>query len=523
MRTRPHDMDPAHGMDPAHHVDPATVWTRPRVRGMAAHMSPEEFRRYGRQVVDWVADYHEKIESYPVLSQVAPGEVRGQLPAAPPEHGEPFEAVLADLDRVIMPGITHWQHPSFFAYYPANATGPAMLAELLSAGLGVQGMLWATSPACTELEQHTLDWLADLLDLPAAFRSGGPGGGVIQDTASTAILTALLAALHRASGGAVRRDGLAGVAGQPGQAGPSGRPARSGRYAVYASSQVHSATPKAVVMAGLGESALRQVPVDSATQAMDVAELRRLIAADLAAGVVPVLVVAAVGTTSTSAVDPVAAIGEVCREHRIWLHVDAAYAGVAAVCPELRFVNDGLEYADSYCTNPHKWLLTNFDCDAFYVADRAPLLGALSILPEFLRNAATESGAVVDYRDWHIQLGRRFRALKLWAVIRWYGAEGLRAHIRDHVALAQAFAGWVAADERFEVVAPHPLSLVCFRLRGADAANEALLERLNQSGEIYLTHTRVNGAYALRLAVGGVWTERRHVERAWALIRGAVG
>ena len=471
---------------------------------MAGHMSPEEFRRYGRQVVDWIADYHEKVESYPVLSRVAPGQVRGQLPAAPPERGEPFEAVLADLDRVIMPGITHWQHPSFFGYYPANASGPAMLAELLSAGLGVQGMLWATSPACTELEQHCLDWLADLLDLPAAFRSTGPGGGVIQDTASTAILTALLAALHRASDGAVRRDGVAG------------------RYAVYASSQVHSATPKAVIMAGLGEAALRTVAVDPATLAMDVADLRRLVAADVADGVVPVLVVAAVGTTSTSAVDPVRPIGELCREHGIWLHIDAAYAGVAAVCPELRWLNDGLEYADSYCTNPHKWLLTNFDCDAFYVADRRPLLGALSILPEFLRNAATESGAVVDYRDWHVQLGRRFRALKLWAVIRWYGAEGLREHIRGHVAAAQAFAGWVARDARFEVVAPHPLSLVCFRLRGEDAANESLLERLNGSGEIFLTHTRVNGLFTLRLAVGGVWTQRRHVERAWRLVRAAV-
>jgi aromatic-L-amino-acid decarboxylase len=463
-------------------------------------MTPEEFRRYGRMVVDWIADYHEKIESYPVLSRVAPGEVRAQLPGAAPERGEPFEAVLADLDRVLMPGITHWQHPSFFGYFPANASGPAMLADLLSAGLGVQGMLWATSPACTELEQHVLDWLADLLDLPAAFRSTGPGGGVIQDTASTAILTALLAALHRASGGAVRREGL------------------TGRYAVYASSQVHSATPKAVVMAGLGEAALRTVAVDPVTQAMDPADLRRLVAADLATAVLPVMVVATVGTTSTTAIDPVRAIGEICREHRIWLHVDAAYAGVATVCPELRWLNDGLEYADSYCTNPHKWLLTNFDCDVFYVADRQPLLGALSVLPEFLRNAASESGAVVDFRDWQVQLGRRFRALKLWAVIRWYGAEGLREHIRRHVALAQELAGWVAADDRFELVAPHPLSLVCFRLRDGDEASERLLRRLNESGKVYLTHTRVNGAYTLRLALGGVWTQRRHVEEAWQLI-----
>ncbi|HSV64775.1 MAG TPA: pyridoxal-dependent decarboxylase [Mycobacteriales bacterium] len=474
---------------------------------VSGHMTPEELRRYGRQVVDWIADYQEKIESFPVLSQVSPGEIRAQLPAHPPERGERFEAILTDVDQVIMPGVTHWQHPSFFAYYPANASGPAILADLLSAGLGVQGMAWATSPACTELEQHMLDWLAELLGLPVAFRftrpdgTDGNGGGVIQDTASTANLTAVLAALHRATGGAARRDGL------------------TGRYAVYASSQGNSSIPKAVIMAGLGEGTLRTVDVDPATQALDPARLRRLIEADRAAGVIPVLVVASVGTTSTSAVDPVQAIGRICREHGVWLHVDAAYAGVAAVCPELRWLNDGLEHADSFCTNPHKWLLTNFDCDAFYVADRSALLGALSILPEYLRNAATESGAVVDYRDWHIQLGRRFRALKLWAVIRWYGAEGLRAHIRRHVAAAADLASWVAADERFEVVAPHPLSLVCFRLRGPDGPNEGLLARLNETGEIYLTHTRVNGAYTLRLAIGGTHTEHRHVERAWQLIQ----
>lgn len=466
------------------------------------HMSAEEFRRYGREVVDWIADYHSRIESLPVQSTVEPGGVRGLLPAHPPLAAEGFDGVLRDLESVILPGITHWQHPSFFGFYPANASGPAMLAELLSAGLGVQGMMWATSPACTELEQHMLDWLVELLDLPAAFRSDGAGGGVIQDTASTAILTALLAALHRVSGGEVRRSGV-----------------RAGAYAVYASSQVHSAVPKAVVMAGLGEASLRTVPVDPVTQAMDVGELRRMLAADVAAGVRPVLVVAAAGTTSTAAFDPVLEIGRVCREVGAWLHVDAAYAGVAAVCPELRFVNAGLEYADSYCTNPHKWLLTNFDCDAFYVADRAPLLGALSVLPEFLRNAASESGAVVDYRDWHVQLGRRFRALKLWAVIRWYGVEGLRAHIRGHVTLAAEFAAWVRADKRFELVSAS-LGLVTFRLRGG--RTEELHSALNGSGRIYLTHTRVNDLYTLRFAIGGTHTGGAHVGAAWELIAGTV-
>jgi aromatic-L-amino-acid decarboxylase len=465
-------------------------------------MSSEEFRKQGYAAIDWIANYLERIESLPVRSRVAPGEVREALPAHPPERGEPFDAVLADLDRAILPGITHWQHPSFFAYFPANASGPAILGDLLSSGLGVQGMLWATSPACTEVEQHVLDWLVELLGLPDRFRSDGPGGGVIQDAASSSVLLALLAALHRASNGATERDGV------------------SGRYAVYGSTETHSSLEKAVRIAGLGSASLRVIGTDPTTSAMDAGLLAEAITADIAAGVTPVMVVATVGTTSTTAIDPVPALGELCRRHSVWLHVDAAYAGVAAICPELRWINSGVaEHADSYCTNPHKWLLTNFDCDAFWVADRAALIGALSVLPEFLRNEATESGAVVDYRDWQLPLGRRFRALKLWAVIRWYGAEGLRDHIRRHVAIAQEFAGWVREDERFEVMAPHPLSLVCFRLRGPDTANQELLDRLNASGRLYLTHTRVNGVFTLRLAIGGTYTEHRHVAAAWAAIR----
>lgn len=471
-------------------------------------MTPDEFQRYGHQVIDWLADYMRTVEQRPVLSQVRAGEIAAMLPAHPPEEAESFDAVLADIDRVIVPGITHWQHPSFFAYFPANASGPAILGDLVSSGLGVQGMLWATSPACTELEQVTLDWLAELLGLPATFRSDGPGGGVIQDTASTASLVALVAALHRASGGATSRQGVS-----------------AGRFTVYVSSETHSSLEKAVRMAGLGTDALRTIPVDPSTMAMDPGALAEALAADVARGYTPALVVATVGTTSTTAIDPVRAIGEVVREHRAWLHVDAAYAGVAAVCPELRWALDGVgDFADSFCTNPHKWLLTNFDCDAFWVADRSHLLGALSILPEYLRNAATESGSVVDYRDWQVQLGRRFRSLKLWFVIRSFGAEGLRAHIRRHVALAQEFAGWIEADPRFEITAPHPLSLVCFRVRDDDAGRGdtrtlGLMEQLNRSGEVYLTHTRVGGRASLRLAIGATPTERRHVEHAWELIK----
>jgi aromatic-L-amino-acid/L-tryptophan decarboxylase len=463
-------------------------------------MSTTEFRKYGYRVVDWIASYYERIESFPVMSQVAPGEVRRGLPARAPAEGESFDAVLADLDRIILPGVTHWQHPSFFAYYPASASFPAMLAELLSAGLGLQGMLWSTSPACTELETLTLDWLAELLELPSAFRSSGAGGGVIQDSASSATLVALIAALHRASRGGVNREGVWRT------------------HTVYASTQAHSSLEKAVRIAGVGSDNLRLIDVDPATQALRVDHLRSMLTRDLAQGAVPTMVMAAIGTTSTGAIDPLRQMGELCREHGVWLHVDAAYAGVAAICPELRWLHDGMELVDSYCTNPHKWLLTNFDCDAFWVADRDALVQALSILPEYLRNTASDSGGVIDYRDWQIPLGRRFRALKLWCVLRWYGREGLQAHIRHHVGLARDFASWVAADDRFELVAPPSLGLVCFRQRADDATNQQLLERLNASGELFLTHTRVNGRYALRMAIGGTFTEARHVQAAWQRI-----
>ncbi|SDM30075.1 aromatic-L-amino-acid decarboxylase [Nonomuraea jiangxiensis] len=472
-------------------------------------MSPEEFRRHGKQVIDWIADYLAGIESYPVMSQVKPGEIRRALPPEPPEHGEPFEDVLADLDRVLLPGITHWQHPGFFAYYPSNASGPAILGDLLSSGLGVQGMLWVTSPACTELETVVVDWLAGLLGLPDHFRTDARGGGVIQDSASSACLVALLAALHRAGGGRFATHG-------------ADRP-----YTLYVSSQTHSSLEKAARITGLGSARVRVVDVDPRTLAMDPGHLRALLDQDVAAGAVPAMVCATVGTTSTAAIDPVAALGEICRERGIWLHVDAAYAGVAAICPEFRWVNDGVaDHADSYSTNPHKWLLTNFDCTVLWTADRAPLLGALSILPEFLINAATSSGSVIDYRDWQVSLGRRFRALKLWSVIRWYGAEGLRAHIRKGVGLAQDLASWIAADPGFEVHEPHPLGLVCFRPRwpgltgaAADQATTRLMELLNAGGELYMTHTRIDGRVVLRMAIGGVATERRHVEQAWERIR----
>jgi len=463
------------------------------------HMTSEEFRRWGHAAVDWVARYMERVEEFPVLSRAKPGEIRARLPERPPERGEPFDAILRDMDEIVLPGITHWQSPNFFAYFPANASGPAILGDLLSSGLGVQGMLWSTSPACTEVETHVLDWLVEMLALPEVFRSTSRGGGVIQDTASSAALCALLAARERATGFAANARGC------------------DGRLVAYASTQAHSSIEKAVRVAGLGTDRLRLIDVDGA-YAMRPDALDRAIRADRAAGLTPCYAVATVGTTSSHAIDPLRPIGEICRREGIWLHVDGAMAGTAALCPEFRWIHDGLDLADSYCFNPHKWMFTNFDCDCFYVADRAILIRTLSVLPEYLRNKATESGAVIDYRDWHVPLGRRFRALKLWCVIRHYGAEGLRFHIRRHIAIAQEFAAWVEADPRFEIAAPSPLNLVCFRHRSRDAANQAILDAVNASGKIFITHTKLGGKLTLRMSIGQTHTDRRHVERAWALI-----
>jgi len=465
-------------------------------------MTPDEFRKYGRAVIDWIADYYERVESFPVQSQVAPGAIRAMLPPAAPEHGEPFERVLADLDRVILPGITHWQSPNFFAYFPANASGPSILGDLLASGLGVQGMLWATSPACTELETHVLDWLVDLMGLPDKFRSTGAGGGVIQDTASSAVLCAVLAARERATDFRTDAEGA------------------KGRLTAYASTQAHSSVEKAVRVAGLGRQNLRLIDVDD-TFAMRPDSLQQQMDADRAAGCTPCLVCATIGTTSSLAVDPVRAVARICRKAGAWLHVDAAMAGTAALCPEHRRLLDGVDEADSYAFNPHKWMFTNFDCDCFYVADRATLVRALSVLPEYLRNTATESGKVIDYRDWHVPLGRRFRALKLWCVLRHYGAEGLRQLIRQHIAWAGEFAAWVAGAADFELAAPVSLNLVCFRHRAGDDFNRRLLERLNRSGRLYLSHAVLGGRYTLRLCIAQTHTERRHVEAAWHCIRSA--
>ncbi|MBN1504562.1 MAG: aspartate aminotransferase family protein [Candidatus Eisenbacteria bacterium] len=459
-------------------------------------MNPEEFRRHGHEVVDWIADYYKDIEKFPVLSRVKPGEVRSKLPPNAPEEGESFEAILRDVEEIILPGITHWQSPNFFGFFPCNASGPAILGELMSAGLGVQGMLWTTSPACTELETHVLDWLVDMLGLPAKFKSDGPGGGVIQDTASSATLCALLAARERATGFQTNELGCDGC------------------LVAYASTEAHSSVEKAVRIAGIGRQKLRLIGTDD-NLALRPAALLAQVRKDRKAGLVPAFVCATVGTTSSNALDPVAEIGRIAAGEGMWLHVDAAMSGTAAVCPEFRHIHDGLEFADSYCFNPHKWMFTNFDCDTFYVADRAALIRTLTILPEYLRNKATDSGAVIDYRDWHVQLGRRFRALKLWFVIRHFGVEGLRRRVREHVELAGQFARWVEDSVGFELAVQPPLNLVCFRHKAGDEFNRRLLERLNEGGKLYLSHTIVKGRYTLRLCVGQTNTEARHVEGAW--------
>ena len=466
------------------------------------HMSPEEFRRHGHAVVDWIANYMSQVASYPVLSQAAPGDLRAKLPGQAPQEGESFEDMLEDVDRLILPGITHWQSPNFFAYFPANVTGASILGELLSAGLGVQGMLWATSPACTELETHMLDWLVTMLGLPEGFRSSGAGGGVIQDSASSATLCAILCARDRAASYRTAKHGV------------------EDKLVVYSSAHAHSSIIKGMRIAGLGSEQLRAVPCDE-NFAMQAEALEELIATDRAAGKIPCAVVATVGSTSSNAIDPVNAIGRICKAQGLWLHVDAAMSGTAAVCPEFRFINEGLERADSYCFNPHKWMGVNFDCCASWVADRSALLKTLGIMPEYLRNEATETGAVIDYRDWQVPLGRRFRALKLWFVIRHYGVRGLQSMVRQHVALAETFRQWVEADPDYELAAPVPLNLVCFRHRGGEARNQQIMDHCNSSGKLYLTHTRLSGALTLRLAIGQLHTDLSHVESAWQHIRHA--
>ncbi len=464
-------------------------------------LPPEEFRAAMHRAADLVADYLEHVGEYPVLPAVAPGDVRARLPASPPLEGEPVDALLADYKRLIEPNVTHWNHPGFFAYFAITGSGAGILGETLAAGLNVNHMLWKSGPAPTELEETTTDWLRQMMDLPPAFR------GHINDTASMSTLLAIAAARHRATKGRSRADGLAG--GQP--------------MTVYASDQVHSSIDKACIALGLGLAHLRRVPVDTAFR-MQPGALEAMIQADRHTGHLPIAVVATAGTTSTTAVDPIRAVAAVAEREGLWLHADAAYAGAAAICPEYRTVLDGLELADSIVVNPHKWLMTPVDCSVLFLREPGVLREAFTLTPEYLKSSEV---GVTNLMDYGPQLGRRFRSLKLWFVIRSYGVEGLRALIRSHCALAREFAGWVEGEPGFELCEPVPFSTVCFRavtpgtLEEQNALNERLLLAINAAGPVFLVHTKLNGRVVIRLAIGNARTRRKHVALAWELIRGA--
>ena len=474
-------------------------------------MDAETFRRFGYQLIDWVADYLQEAERYPVLSPLSPGEVRNRLPTGPPLSGEPMEAILKDFQEIILPGITHWNHPRFFAYFPANNSAPSILGEILSAGLGVNSMVWQSSPAATELEEVVMDWLRQMVDLPQEFR------GVIQDTASTATLCALLCAREKLAQFQVNREGFSDWSGKK-------------ALRVYTSSEAHSSVEKGVKIAGLGSQNLVTIAVDKA-YAMDPGDLERKIRADREQGLTSCCVVATVGTTSSTALDPLRPIGEIAQRYGLWLHVDAALAGSAAILPEMRWILDGIESADSLVFNPHKWLFTNFDCSAFFCRHPETLTATFAIHPEYLKTDRDQE--VTNFRDWGIQLGRRFRALKLWFVLRTYGVEGLRQKLRDHLTLAQEFKGWVEESPDFETLAPIPLNTICFRFQPGkrsgrtlsaeklDGLNKDLLDEVNRSGKIFITSTRLSGTFCLRLCIGQTQTRREHVLQAWDALQGS--
>jgi len=480
-------------------------------RGVApplGDMNAEDFRRYGHELIDWISDYFTRIEELPVLSQVKPGALVEQLPDAPPANGESMEAILADVDRLIVPALTHWSHPSFFAYFATSTSAPGIFGELLSAAFDVKALLWRTSPAATELEQVALSWLRQMMNLPGEF------DGLIYDTASVSSLHAIAAA-RESLDLRIREEGMSGRDDLP-------------LLRVYASEQAHSSIEKAIITLGLGQKSLRKIPADAEFR-MDAGALARAIDEDKAAGYLPFCVVATVGTTSTSSIDPVPAIADVCERHQLWLHVDAAYAGSAAVVPELQYIIAGSERADSLTTNPHKWLFTPFDLSVLYCRRIDVLRRAFSLVPEYLRTPEAET--IRSGSDYGIQLGRRFRALKLWMIIRYFGHEGLAARIREHCRLARLFASWIEAAPNWERLAPVPLSLVCFRACPAvdgetdderearlDALNEQLMHAANATGEIFLSHTRLDDKFTLRLAIGNIRTTEEHVRRAWELL-----
>jgi aromatic-L-amino-acid/L-tryptophan decarboxylase len=466
-------------------------------------MDPEEFRKLGKEVVDWMADYLNDAEKYPVFSQVKPGDIKKQLPVSPPASAEKMETILADFHRIILPGITHWNHPGFLAYFANSASAPGILAEMLATALNVNGMLWRTSPSATELEEVVLDWFRQMLGLPSEFH------GVIIDTASVSTLVALTAA-REAVHKRVREQGLSGRADLP-------------RLRLYCSEHTHSSIEKAAIILGAGQEGVRKISSDAEFR-MSGQALAASIGEDRKNGWLPFAVVATVGTTSTTSIDPVPAIADICQRENIWLHVDGAYGGAAAIIPEMRYVLDGCSRADSFVTNPHKWLFTPMDCSVLFTRHVDILKQAFSLVPEYLKSSDTE---VNNYMDWGVQLGRRFRALKLWFIIRSFGVDGLASRLREHCRLAREFASWVDADEEFERLAPVPFSVVCFRYHPDGISDEAVLEQINAkiiahvnaTGEAFLSHTKLDGRYSIRIAIGNIATTGKHVQRAWELVK----
>jgi aromatic-L-amino-acid/L-tryptophan decarboxylase len=469
-------------------------------------MNPEEFRKTGKEVVDWIADYLNNAEKYPVFSQVKPGDIKKQLPATPPVLSEKMETILADFNEIIMPGITHWNHPGFHAYFSVTGSAPGILGEMLSAALNVNGMLWRTSPSATELEEVVLDWLRQMLGLPSEFR------GVITDCGSASNLVALTAAreaIHKR----VREEGLAGRIDIP-------------KLRLYCSDQTHSSVEKAAIVLGVGQEGVRKICTDAEFR-MDVKALAAALEEDKKNGWLPFAVVATVGTTSSTSIDPVPAIADICQREKIWLHVDAAYGGMAAIVPEMRNVLDGCNRADSFVTNPHKWLFTPIDCSALFTRHVDTLKQAFSLVPEYL---TTTENDVNNYMDWGVQLGRRFRSLKLWFVIRSFGVEGIISRLREHCRLARMLASWIDADKNFERLAPVPFSVVCFRYHPKGILDESKLEqmnaqiidRINATGEVFLSHTKLDEKYAIRCAIGNLATTEKHIARMWELLKAEV-
>ncbi|MDQ3175554.1 MAG: pyridoxal-dependent decarboxylase [Acidobacteriota bacterium] len=471
-------------------------------------MSTDEFRRFGHELIDFISDYFERIEDMPVLSQINPGDLKAQLPSSAPRRGEPMAKIIADVDRLIVPALTHWSHPSFFAYFATSTSAPGIFGELLSAAFDNKAMLWRTSPASTELEEVVLDWLRQMMGLDAGY------SGIIYDTASVSSMHAIAAAREGVER-RIREEGMSGRTDLP-------------LLRVYVSEQSHSSIEKGVITLGLGQRGLRKIPTDAEFR-MKAQALAEAIEEDKGQGMVPFCVVATVGTTSTSSIDPVKEIVPICEKHVMWLHVDAAYAGSAAVVPELRYILDGCERADSVAVNPHKWLFTPFDLSVLYCRHMDLLQRAFSLVPEYLRTPEQER--VRNGSDYGIQLGRRFRALKLWMIIRYFGHQGLASRIREHCRLAKLFTSWVEESPDWELMAPVPLSLVCFRAcpqvdavdegsRNArwDALNEEVMHAVNRTGKAFLSHTRLNDKLTLRLSIGNIRTAERHVRQVWELL-----